>query len=236
MWLVDNNHPLCKFSSPSFREMMELANSSAAAALWVSHNSVSAFMMKLFSALQPRVVEAIKAASSKIHISFDGWTTKGGKRGYLGIVAHFATADGDVVDIPIDLPQLIGAHTGERLAEVVTLTLTTYGITPAKLGSFVLNNASNNDTAVAALACSFDFIPSHRRLRCGPHTINLIGQMIIFGRDKGMYDHPGGNLDDKEEFLQEWRKDGPLGILIAIINYTVLVQKFLCPTMLVTPP
>jgi hypothetical protein len=143
MWLVDNNHPLREFRSPSFREMMELANPAALAALWVSHNSVSDFVMKLFSALQRRVVKAIKTASSKIHISFDGWTTKGGKRGYLGIVAHFATADGDVLDIPIDLPQLIGAHTGERLAEAITLTLTTYGL---KLGYFVLDNASNNHT------------------------------------------------------------------------------------------
>jgi hypothetical protein len=218
MWLVDNNHPLREFRSPSFREMMELANPAAAAALWVSHNSVSAFVMKLFSALQPRVVKALKAASSKIHISFDGWTTKGGKRGYLGIVAHFATADGDVLDIPIDLPQLIGAHTGERLAEAITLTFTTYGITPLKLGYFVLDNASNNNTAVAALARTFDFIPSHRRLRCGSHALNLVGQMIIFGRDKGAYDHPSGSLDEEEEFSQEWRKDGPLGILIAIIN------------------
>ena len=62
---------------------MELANPAAAAALWVSHNSVSAFVMKLFSALQPHVVAAIEAASSNIHISFDGWTTKGGKRGFL---------------------------------------------------------------------------------------------------------------------------------------------------------
>jgi hypothetical protein len=49
--------------------------------------------------------------------------------------------------------------------------------------NFVLDNA--NDTAVAALARTFDFIPFHRRLRCGPHTLNLVGQMIIFGKDKG---------------------------------------------------
>jgi hypothetical protein len=76
--------------------------------------------------------------------------------------------------MPINLPQLTGAHTGERLAEVVTLTLTNYGITAEKLGYFVLDNASNNDTAVAALARTFDFIPLHRRLRCGPHTLNLV--------------------------------------------------------------
>jgi hypothetical protein len=76
--------------------------------------------------------------------------------------------------LPIDLPQLIGAYTSKRLAKVVTLTLINYGITPAKLGYFVLNNASNNNTAVAALARSFSFILSYRRLRCGPYTLNLV--------------------------------------------------------------
>jgi hypothetical protein len=71
-WLVDNNHLLCKFTLLSFQEMIELANPAAAAALWVSHNSVSAFVIKLFSALQLHVIAAIEAASSKIYISFDG--------------------------------------------------------------------------------------------------------------------------------------------------------------------
>jgi hypothetical protein len=69
MWLIDNNHPLREFNSPSFREMIELANPVAAQALWVSHNSVSAFVMKLFSVLQPHVVEAIQTALSKIHVA-----------------------------------------------------------------------------------------------------------------------------------------------------------------------
>jgi hypothetical protein len=101
--------------------MLELANSAAVEALWVSHNSVSALVMRLFSAIQPRVVDAIQTAQSKIHISFDGWMTEGGRRGY-----------------------------------------------------FVLDNASNNDTTVAALARHVNFTTAHRRLRCGPHTLNLI--------------------------------------------------------------
>jgi hypothetical protein len=192
MWLVEGNHPLRELGSPYFREMIELANPAAVEALWVSHNSVSAFVMKLFSAIQPRVVEAIRTARSLIHISFDGWTTKGGKRGFLGVVAHFATVDGDVLDMPIDLPQLTGAHTGEWLAEVVILTLTTYGITADNVGYFVLDNASNNYTTVAALARHFNFTTAHRRLRCGPHTLNLIGQMIIFGSDQAAYDNTAG--------------------------------------------
>jgi hypothetical protein len=137
----------------------------------------------------------------------------------MDIVAYFATVDRDVLNIPINLPQLIGAHTGERLTKAITLTLTTYSITLLKLGYFVLDNTSNNNTTITTLACTFDFVLFYRRLRCGPHTLNLVSQMIIFGRDKGAYDHPSGSLDNEEEFLQEWRKDRPLGILITIINY-----------------
>jgi hypothetical protein len=192
MWLVEGNHPLRELRSPSFQEIIALANPAAAEALWVSHNSVSTFVIKLFSAIQPRVIEAIQTARSKIHISFDGWTTKGGKRGFLGIVAHFATVDGIVVDMPIDLPQLVGAYTGERLAKVITSTLTTYGITAENVGYFVLDNASNNDTAVAALARQFNFTAASRRLCCGPHTLNLVSQTIIFGSDQAAYDSAAG--------------------------------------------
>jgi hypothetical protein len=55
--------------------------------------------------------------------------------------------------MPINLPQLTSAYTGERLAKVVILTLTTYSITADNIGYFMLNNASNNNTTVAALAC-----------------------------------------------------------------------------------
>jgi hypothetical protein len=44
-------------------------------------------------------------------MSFDGWTTKGGKLGFFGVVAHYATAEGVVKDLAIDLPQPSGVHT-----------------------------------------------------------------------------------------------------------------------------
>ena len=123
--------------------------------------------------------------------------------------------------MPIDLPQLNSAHTGERLAEVIQLTLKKCGIMSVNVGYFVLYNASNNDTAVAALALAFRFTPSHRRLRCGPHTLNLVGQIIKFGSDQAAYDNLAAvaeNVEEEQELLQDWRSDRPLGVLIAIIE------------------
>ena len=96
----------------------------------------------------PRIVQALSQSLSKIHISFDGWTTKGGKRGYLGVVAHYVNTHGKLVDLPIALPQLVGAHSGENLADVIYKTLLEFGVASTKIGWFITDNASNNDTAI----------------------------------------------------------------------------------------
>ncbi|KAI0603642.1 hypothetical protein TUN205_12148, partial [Pyrenophora tritici-repentis] len=88
-WLVENNLPLSQFESSSFRNMIQLASVEAERALWASHNSVSRYVIRLYNYLLPKVVASLSESMSKVHISFDGWTTKGGKRGYLGIVAHY---------------------------------------------------------------------------------------------------------------------------------------------------
>lgn len=104
LWLVNNNHPLRELETPAFRVMIEFVNLEAEAALWVIYVSVATFVMRLFNFMQPQVVEALASAVSKVHISFDGWTTEGGKRGFFGVVAYFADISGVIRDLPIDLP------------------------------------------------------------------------------------------------------------------------------------
>ena len=149
-------------------------------------------------------------ASRKIYISFNRQKTKSSKRGSLGIITYFTIVDRNVINIPINLLQLIDVYTSEQLAKAITLTLTTYSITLLKLGYFVLNNASNNNTAIAALAYTFDFIPFYQRLRCGPYTLNLPSQIIIFSKDKGAYNYASGNLGNKEEFCKSSVRIGRL--------------------------
>jgi hypothetical protein len=224
--LLDNNLLMELLAQPSFRDMISIANPEAEAALWVSPRSVATYAMRLFRYLQPQVVQALSASVSKIHVSFDGWTTKGGKRSFFGIVTHFADASGVIRDLPIDLPQLAGAHTGDAIAATISKTLEAYGITPEKLGYFVLDNATNNDTAIAALAVDYDFNPTHRRLRCSPHTLNLVGQAIIFGANTESYNNVAEQLDTEVVYMQEWRKQGPLGVLIDVINYIKTPQQY----------
>jgi hypothetical protein len=218
-WLVDNNHPLREFETPAFKDMIAYANPEAAAALWVSHRSVSSYIMRLYTHMEPQVIKLLAGAISKIHISFDGWTFNGGKRGFFGVVAHFADAAGIVRDLPIAIPQLTGAHTGLRIAEVVVEILRRFGITADTVGYFVLDNAAANDTAVAHIGRAFHFDATHRRLRCAPHTLNLVGQMIIFGLDNNAYKNSPDEFATEAQYMRDWRKNGPLGVLIDIVHY-----------------
>jgi hypothetical protein len=37
------------------------------------------------------------------------------------------------------------------------------------------------------------------------------------GKDRNVYENDGGNLEDEEQFMQDWRKYGPIGVLFDII-------------------
>ncbi|KAF7574084.1 Dimer-Tnp-hAT domain containing protein [Pyrenophora tritici-repentis] len=211
-WLVENNHPLSEFESPAFRRLIAAANPQAEAALWASHVSVTRFVVRLYDYLKPRVVQQLSRALSKIHISFDGWTTKGGKRGFLGVVAHYVDNKAELRD-------------WEMMAEVVIETLQDFGINAQSIGYFVLDNASNNDCTVEVLAHKYGFNAAHRRLRCGPHTLNLVGQTLLWGKDGDAFDNDARELHDEHDFMEEWRRVGPLGVLLSVISYIKTPQQ-----------
>ena len=218
--------PIEVIARQSTRDIIKFANPEAESALWRSPHSVATYAIRLFKLLKPQIVLALSTAISKIHISFDGWTTKGGKRGFFSIVAYFATTASVIHDLPISLPQLASAHTGKAITTIVIKTLKQFRITPNQLGYFILNNALNNDTAVAAIARDYgSFNPAHRRLRCGPHTINLIGQALLFSDNKDSYDNVAAKLKREELYIREWRQHRQLGTLIAVINYIRTPQQ-----------
>jgi hypothetical protein len=130
------------------------------------------------------------------------------------------------MDLPIALPQLTGAHSGEQMAEVICKTTQEFGINPLTVGYLMLDNASNNNSAVLALAQTMGFNATHRRLRCGPHTLNLIGQMLLWGKDSKAYDNNASKFADEDEYMSEWRRDGPLGVLLGVVNYIKTPQQY----------
>ncbi|KNG47916.1 ribonuclease h-like protein, partial [Stemphylium lycopersici] len=80
------------------------------------------------------------------------------------------------------------------MAQVVLTALKDFGISASPVGYFTLDNATNNHSAVAAIASEMGFITAHRRLRCAPHTLSLVGQMLLWGVNPDAYDNEEGNL------------------------------------------
>ena len=79
--------------------------------------------MRLYKAIQPSIKTALSKALSKIHISFNRWTIRGGKRGFIGVIAHYVSSDSKVVDLPIALLQITGAYSSKKITEVVIKSL-----------------------------------------------------------------------------------------------------------------
>jgi hypothetical protein len=43
----------------------------------------------------------------------------------------------------------------------------------------MLDNASNNNSAIKAIADKIDFTTAYCRLCCAPYTLNLVGQTLL---------------------------------------------------------
>jgi hypothetical protein len=193
-WLVKNNHPLCELETPAFCHLVPKTNLEAEAVLWTFHNSVLRYVMMLYNALLPVVKDALSGALSKIHISFGKWTTKGAKQDFLGIVAYYVSCDGKLTDLLIALPQLLGAHSGKNMGRVVSTSLQQFGISSCTVGYFVLHNTTNNNTIILYLSQNMGFNAIHHCLCCTPHTINLIGQTLLWSKDANAYNNNPKNL------------------------------------------
>jgi hypothetical protein len=59
---------------------------------------------------------------------------------------------------------------------------------------FTITTIRENDAAVATIANKIGFTASYRRLRCSPHTLNLIGQTLLWGKDAEAFDNAGENV------------------------------------------
>ncbi|KAI1507660.1 hypothetical protein Ptr86124_013377 [Pyrenophora tritici-repentis] len=99
------------------------------------------------------------------------------------------------------------------MAEVVIETLQDFGIN------------ANNDCTVKVLAHKYGFNAAHRRLRCGPHTLNLVGQTLLWGKDGDAFNNDARELHDERDFMEEWRRVGPLGVLLSVISYIKTPQQ-----------
>ena len=139
------------------------------------------------------------------------------------------------------LRELEGSHSGEAISETFLQVVDSYGVRD-KIGYFTLDNAYNNDTMMRTVAETCGFNPTHRRLRCNGHIINLAVQAFLFGKNKEASDEALRQVSRLSRREQEgavgraetataWRQYGALGMLhnlvVWIRSSTQRYQAFL---------
>ncbi|OAA37489.1 Ribonuclease H-like protein [Cordyceps fumosorosea ARSEF 2679] len=208
---------------PEWYAVLHTVNRMAPATVTQSRGQVPRLLEASFSSHREALACNIAASVTQIHFTIDTWSSPS-QHGLLAIVAHFINDESrQPRKALLALRELKGAHSGDSLAEIFTEVIDSYGMRD-RIGYFTLDNASNNDTMLRALANTFGFNPAHRRLRCHGHIINLAVQAFLFGKNKDASDeamrqvtmlsrreHDG--VGRRAETAQSWRQHGPLGML-----------------------
>ena len=145
---------------------------------------VRAWTLELFGKKKVELAELLQGVR-KIHISFDGWTAPNG-RGLYGIVAFWCTTEGSVRRALLGIREVKGRHDGINIAACVRGVLLEYGIAD-QIGYYILDNASNNNTAVESLEATSrrSEVNGSTRLRCLGHIINLVVKHLYSTETEG---------------------------------------------------
>lgn len=207
-----------------FKEVIR-AIAPAAVRYLPSRDVIRKWVLQTFLVERKKLRRSLKGTKSKIHISFDLWSSPN-YHALIAVVAHYIDSKGERQQHLLAVRLVEGEHTGHNIAAVVLSVLGDYRI-GKKIGFFVLDNAKNNDTAVdLILQALYPQMTTEqrvgRRLRCLGHVINLSAQKFILGqtakkdlrrldalREKGAF----------EKIEEYWRNKGPLGKLHNLVKH-----------------
>ena len=214
---------------PEFRDLLLYLNPEVNNWLPTSHNTIHKWTIRSYNNERTRVIQAVQSALSKIHFTVDLWTSTN-NLALLGIIGHYITENGELRQSILGLREVHGRHTGENQASIVVNVIREFGIA-SKIGYFMMDNATNNDTMINALSgLLFDeykiqYNAIHHRLRCNGHIINLVAKAFLFGHDEDAFstiNNPGVVDIPTDLEMEIWRQKGPLGKLH---NIVVFIQR-----------
>jgi hypothetical protein len=143
-WVVERRHSFNETESEVLHRIFEYLDPRSTNAL-MSRNTLKADVDKYFEIAKATSKERLSLARSRIHISYDLWTSPNHKA-IIAIVAHWTAEDYEVKSALLAIREVHG-HSGENISNVVYPVMKEYDI-HSRFGYFVGDNASNNDTSV----------------------------------------------------------------------------------------
>jgi len=190
-----------------------------------SSTTITNWILDTFRIAKAQLIVLLSKVPYKIHFSFDLWTSPN-HRSFLALVAHWVSSEGNLIAATLGFQRLQGPHSGANQADLISKMLLSYQLT-GKLGYFTMDNASNNDTALAEIQHlsqmeGIKFDANERRVRCFGHIITLVVKAFLWGDKFEKFEcevHTFEEIQQESELLQAWRKKGPLGKLYNIATW-----------------
>lgn len=218
-WVLLDDVSFSQAASPRLRTLFTSAAPKLEALLPKSSNSVRNWITAAYEEKQQLLKDSLHAARSKIHLSFDVWSSPN-DHSFTGVTGHWIDKDYQLKTALLGLPALTGQgrHTGSTIANTILTVVDRYSL-QNKVGCFQLDNASNNKTAIEAIAAQLPTVdPQEQQLRCLGHVLNLVVRAILFGNGLSATQKELAGANDKEEF-EIWRRHGSIGKLHNLVKY-----------------
>src|SRR5205085_9216076 len=114
-----------------------------------SANTIRSWILWEFAKQRRYIKQELATARSRIHVSFDLWTSTNAKL-FVGVVFHFLDKDLKVRNLLAGMRRVRGAKTGENIAEAI-IPIIEGMVSGARFGFFIGDNASENSTAIRAI-------------------------------------------------------------------------------------
>lgn len=214
-WITHDNISFEQAASELLRKVI-LGGGPAVEHLLPCPTTVRSWVMNTYHERISDVKAALVRSQSKVNLSLDAWSSPN-NLSLLGIVAHWIDDDYKLKTGLLALRPVDG-HRGSDIAAILLPVIETFAIR-ANLGAFQMDNASNNDTALQALAADIPTLDVREsRLRCLGHIINLVVKALLYGTGSSQLEKQLANAGDKEAF-KIWRQRGAIGHLHNLVTY-----------------
>ena len=123
----------------------------------------------------------------------------------LTITAHWTSSTYKALATLLAIRELNEEHIGENIAEIIYQVAKEHDIVD-KLGYFMMDNVSNNNTALTELNLliqndgGIGFDPVEKRLRCFGHIMNLVVKDLLYRpRKKKRKQRQNEDIDEDED-------------------------------------
>ena len=220
-WVVDRRHSFNEIEAESFRRIIAYLDPPTINQVPRSANTISSDVIQYFKEARLMIGELLSTARSKIHLSFDLWTSPNYKA-MIAITGHWTSSSYTSETALLGIREVEGAHEGENISRVIYDVAKDLGIED-KLGYFVGDNASNNNTTVRSLDKrvredgGIGFDPEERRLRCFGHVMNIVVKGLLFGPKVSKLEKQRREDENAEAYSKRqtelWRALGVVGKL-----------------------